>query len=340
MKPSTALFASIIAICCTVGYAGGQVGFANGTEQTASTGRTPNAGNAENEGKEQTSKIAFVSRRDGNDEIYLVNPNGSHLENITNDPSSDTFPAWSPDGKTIAFQSDRDGDPDIYVMNTDGSNVVQLTDDTTEDGSPAWSPDGKRIAYVVKQGSDLYIHVMKADGSERKRLGAGMLPSWSPDGKRIAFNRGNIPQMYIMDSDGNNIAPLIEPPSDASTLTPSETMAFFQPNLSPIWSPDGKRILFSRVFADAPEGPKRGEMNYEVFTMDTKGGDQKRLTAVPGWDMGKGWSPDSREIVFESGREGSLEIYVMNSDGSNQRRLTTDPARDYYPSWSPTLPSK
>lgn len=289
------------------------------------------------------SKIAFTSDRDGNKEIYVMSPDGTNQTNLTNNPADDTSPSWSQDGKRIAFKSDRDGNLEIYVMNTDGSNVKRLTNNSTEDDMPAWSPDGEKLAYVMKQGTGLYIHVMKADGSEPARLSDGMLPSWSPDGKRIAFNRGTIPQMYIMDSDGDNIEPLIKPPSDISKLTPQEQLAFMLPNLLPVWSPDGKRILFTRVMAGAPKDQQKGEMNYEIYTMNTEGEDQRRLTVAPGRDMGFGWSPDGKEIVFISDRDGNPEIYVMNADGSNVKRLTDDPVPGpaalaaKFASWSPFL---
>ncbi|MHC4335208.1 MAG: TolB family protein [Planctomycetota bacterium] len=66
-------------------------------------------------------KIAFVSERDGNSEIYVMNADGSAQKNLTNNPASDEAPNWSPDGKMIAFASFRDGNYEIYVMNADGS---------------------------------------------------------------------------------------------------------------------------------------------------------------------------------------------------------------------------
>ena len=77
-------------------------------------------------------QIAYVSRSIGangkvNDEIYLVNANGSQPKKLTDLPSGTGCPVWSPDGKRIAFLSDRDGQDEIYVMNTDGSNVRRLT---------------------------------------------------------------------------------------------------------------------------------------------------------------------------------------------------------------------
>ncbi|HDR3891062.1 TPA: PD40 domain-containing protein, partial [Bacillus cereus] len=67
------------------------------------------------------SKIAFVSNRDANPEIYVMNPDGSNQTRLTNNPAGDFEPSWSPDGQKITFTSNRDGNPEIYVMNADGS---------------------------------------------------------------------------------------------------------------------------------------------------------------------------------------------------------------------------
>lgn len=70
-------------------------------------------------------RIAFVSRHDRNrDEIYLINADGSDLTRLTDDPASDSLPAWSPDGRQMAFSSDRNGNSNIYVINADGSDLI------------------------------------------------------------------------------------------------------------------------------------------------------------------------------------------------------------------------
>jgi len=86
------------------------------------------------------TKIAFISDRDGNWEIYLVDVNGSGFDQLTDTVGLEMYPAWSSDGTKIAFQSNRDGNLEVYVMNVDGSNIRNLTNNPAEDTFPAWHP--------------------------------------------------------------------------------------------------------------------------------------------------------------------------------------------------------
>jgi len=130
------------------------------------------------------ARIAFVSARDGNAEIYVMNADGSEPVNVTRHPDTDESPAWSPDGARIAFTSGRDGNAEIYVMNTDGSQQTRLTDNAAFDRSPAWSPDGARIAFVSDRDMNLEIYVMNADGSGQTNLtnnpAHDTSPAWQP----------------------------------------------------------------------------------------------------------------------------------------------------------------
>ncbi|HID86182.1 MAG TPA: hypothetical protein EYP55_02260 [Anaerolineae bacterium] len=127
-------------------------------------------------------KIAFMSVRDGNGEIYVVSTEGGEV-NLTRHPAEDWSPAWSPDGQTILFMSDRDGNKEIYVMNADGSDPVNLTNHPANDGDPAWSPDGRRIVFISDRDGDVEIYVMNRDGTEQTRLtfspGDDLHPSWT-----------------------------------------------------------------------------------------------------------------------------------------------------------------
>jgi Tol biopolymer transport system component len=159
------------------------------------------------------SRIAFVSNRDGNDEIYVMDTadNNSNNDadvqtNLTDTAGPDFDPAWSPDGTKIAFVSSRDGDNfEIFVMDADGSDPVNLTNNAASDFVPAWSPDGSKIAFARSLDGNPDLYVMNADGSGLKRLTKGAAddfsPAWSPDGKKIAFdtNRGGGDlEIYVM----------------------------------------------------------------------------------------------------------------------------------------------
>jgi TolB protein len=85
------------------------------------------------------SRIAFTSRRDGNKEIYLMNPDGTGLLNITNNRADDFDPTWSPDGQLVGFVSTRDRNYEIYETN-DRFLLKRLTHDPGLDAFPAWSP--------------------------------------------------------------------------------------------------------------------------------------------------------------------------------------------------------
>ena len=84
-------------------------------------------------------RIAFISDRDGNVEIYTMKTDGTSVVRLTDNPVIDTEPSWSPDERKIAFCSDQDGDFEIYVMNADGAGVTNLTGNPVLDAYPAWS---------------------------------------------------------------------------------------------------------------------------------------------------------------------------------------------------------
>ena len=284
-------------------------------------------------------QIAFVSRRDGNPEIYVMNADGKNPRRLTNNPASDYAPSWSPDGKRIAFISDRDRHPrrripdwfasEIYVMDADGGNQQNLTNHPSDDRSPSWSPDGKRIVFESDRDNDkghnIEIYVMDADGSNQinitKNLTSDTDPAWSPDGKRIVFsaqreghvvhNLDIIYEIYVMDADGGNQQRLTENRNN---------------DWNPVWSPDGKRIAFM--------GDRKGDaINFDIYVMEADGGNQQKLTNHRDWDGSPSWSPDSERIVFNSNRAGKSEIYVMDADGGNLQNLTNNPHSDFGPAW-------
>ncbi len=97
-------------------------------------------------------KITFHSQRDGNREIYSMDPDGSNQTRLTNNTFTDGEPTWSPGGSRIAFNTNRDANTEIYVMDADGSNQTNLTNAPgSVESEPAWSPDGSKIAFQTNR---------------------------------------------------------------------------------------------------------------------------------------------------------------------------------------------
>jgi Tol biopolymer transport system component len=267
-------------------------------------------------------KIAFVSDRDLNLEVYVINPDGSAERRLTR-TGDNTHPVWSPDGRKIAFASVRYPIPRsrIFVMNAGGGAVHELT--AQDDFWPSWSPDGREIAFATLRHRDRStssaaenseIYVMDADGSDQRRLtlndARDAFPAWSSRGGRIAFvsRRDGNDEIYVMNADG----------SAERRLTRNGASDF-----APAWAPDGRRLGFVR--------------NGDIFVMDLRGRARRLTKTTRARETGPAWSPDGRWMTFARAlrpeREGG-DIWVMRADGRRQRRLTNTPAPgNFEPNW-------
>ena len=139
-----------------------------------------------------TPKILFTSTRDGNREIYVMNPDGSKQVNLTQHHAEDLQAVWSSTGEQILFVSDRDGIRDLYLMDPDGSNVRRVFKKVVYRYHPTWAPDGKQIAHMHKvhdlRASIIYTATLGKQKEES--LVNALYPAWSPDGKEIACSVG------------------------------------------------------------------------------------------------------------------------------------------------------
>ena len=169
------------------------------------------------------TKIAFASRRDGNWQIFTMDPNGSNPVNISNSRSNDIEPGWSPDSRQIAFVRTLpfNQSSDIWSMDRDGNAQTQLTFTTqATEGRPNWSPDGSAIAFHTNRDGNQEIYIMKSSGASQTRLtnhaAVDINPAWSPDGSTIAFASTRLIglpgfgplSIWAMATDGSNLTRL------------------------------------------------------------------------------------------------------------------------------------
>jgi TolB protein len=158
------------------------------------------------------TRIAFMSNRDGNMEIYVMNRDGSNVRRITNHPGNDSTPTWSPAGNQIAFTSDRSGSPQIYVADADGLGSPRriTTSDSFADRA-TWSPFKNEIAYAGRTGPGFDIKLYDFETGETRLLthgeGSNESPAYAPNGRHIAFasTRSGKTQIFTIGRDGNDL---------------------------------------------------------------------------------------------------------------------------------------
>ena len=277
-------------------------------------------------------KIVFVSDREGNDEIYVMNPDGTGQTRLTHYGGDDVVPAWSPDGRTIAFcrQNSLSGNS-IYLMNREGTAERPIFH-FCDGGKLAWSPDGQLISVGTWWGGVGFLSLNGAYGGEIDTgFGKGRAWdfAWSPDGSRFAFTGaggGAYSNIFTMDLVVGSITQV------------SQGFPYTLPS-SPDWSPDGATL----VFADASEDMAS---NDSITLSNPDGTNLRRIfTSYDALNYSPTWSPDASTIVFT--REGypldtnNQQIWAVNSAGGGLRQLTNGAHNNFSPDWqrvpSPTV---
>ncbi|MBZ0295257.1 MAG: hypothetical protein K8L99_22020, partial [Anaerolineae bacterium] len=275
--------------------------------------------------------IAFVSQRDGNPEIYLMDIDRGRVRRLTDDPAVDRHPAWSPDGRTLAFYSNRNGNWDIFVTDAAGRQTYPLVISAARDGNLVWSPDGEHLAFDSTRSGNLEIYVMDSACVEQRtacfyrqtthHAAADQYPTWSPDGKHLVFESVRYEQydLLMMDEDGENVRRLTD-------------NAY--PDWGANWSPDGTQIVYASG---------KGAADWDLYVIDADcyqqiGGcdeNARLLVEHPFDDVTPVWSPDGRYVIFASWIDDDYELFIVNADGTDLEQLTSNVVDDEQAVWWP-----
>jgi Tol biopolymer transport system component/tRNA A-37 threonylcarbamoyl transferase component Bud32 len=265
--------------------------------------------------------------------IFEISLRTGEMRQVTSPPpqanpgDGDYTPAVSPDGRTLAFLRRVWSEADVYVQPLAGGPARRLTKRSQQLGGLVWASNREVLFSSTLLGSSSMWR-MVADGSSEQQPVAGVLdgavdpaiahPANGP--VRLAYTRAaadtNIWSMEIAPDAHGGVRTLAQPTS---------IIASTRADVSPQFSPDGKRIVF-----------ESGRDGYpEIWVAASDGSGPSQLTTLRSARSGSPrWSPDGTEIVFDSLASGNNDIWMVGSEGGPPKQLTTEPSYDARPSFS------
>jgi Tol biopolymer transport system component len=209
--------------------------------------------------------------------------------------------------KRRRYQWDFDPNMAIFESNPDGTGLKRLTDAKGYNAEGSYSPDGNHIVFCSNRSGpeNLELYVMDADGKNVRQLthtpgcyNGG--PFFSPDGERVIFRsdrkKKDHLQLYVINRDGTG----------ERALTDNIDWVFW----APYWHPDGKHIVYTA--ADHSNPLQRP--NYDLWWMNLETGNKVRLTYAPGADVLPVFSPDGRQLMWTSTRDGRQPAQLYLAD--------------------------
>jgi len=267
---------------------------------------------ARNAGIANDVRVAFTYQ----DDIWIVDADGSNPHRLTVNVARDFSPRFSPDGKWIAFTSNRTGNNDVFIVPSTGGEPKQLTWYSGDDQALYWTPDGKGVVISTQRGANAWgspLYVQPIDGSIAKPLGMGIARSGmiSQDGSMIAFNR-NLPSTWRKEYRGNaaaTIAVMNVSSGGIDEVTNADLKQYktFSNNVFPMWGADG--MIY---FASERDG------TFNLWRMSSKGASPQQVTHLKsGGVFFPSISPDGRRIVYQN----DFDLYTVDVPSGQSKKL-------------------
>ena len=268
-----------------------------------------------------TPKVLFTSTRDGNHEVYMMNPDGSEQVNLTQHPARDVSAVWSPTGEQILFSSERGGVWDLYLMDPDGTNVRRVFKKKirAERINATWSPDGKQFAYNYRdwdrRKSGLYLGTFGEEDVEP--LPYGSSPAWSPDGSEIACS--------VSHALGSRLTFINVDTRDREQPIPDKALPW---QSLPSWSAAGDRLAISGNKHPIPAILDRDlheawRDKTTVYIVNRDGTGLRQLVEEAGHNIGVAeLSPDGSQVLYAQETNGNEQLFKLDINTGVRTQLT------------------
>ncbi|MCC5833201.1 MAG: PD40 domain-containing protein [Opitutales bacterium] len=245
-----------------------------------------------------SGRLAFVSDRSGNSEIYSSDILFTQVRQLTSDQRQCLLPNLSPDGRTLLYTSyHRTGFPDIFKVDVEtGRRTVFAAYRGTNTGA-TFSPDGRRVAMILSGTGNSQLYVSDPDGRDLRRLtetpSLEADPSWSPDGRRIVFTSdlAGRPQIYTIDASGSNMRRL---PTNISR------------NCSePNWNQANPDLI---AFTAAVSG------SFQIALYSFEAGESRFISQSPGDAVHPMWLNDGRHLIYTERTRSNRRLMILDTE--------------------------
>jgi Tol biopolymer transport system component len=253
-------------------------------------------------------RIAYLS----DNQLYTVDPNGSGLLQLTNDPNGAASPVFSHDGTRIAYKRLSAESPpddvtlygDLVVAHADGTDPVVIASRVIGMSPVAWSPDDREVLWTgtTIEGADEQVFVAPADGSSPPlRIGdlttSNWGPNWSPDGSKVSYVSEK--DLFVMNRDGTDVQKV--------------SQGTYKEHNGGVWNPDGSGLVF--------EAGRPGD--HDVWLVSLDGKPEHVLARSFYTETAPAFSPDGQWVAFLRFAPDfqSTQAGVIRGDGSGERML-------------------